>query len=160
MLYLAQVHNQEVLGEHALQLLACQNADNTWTILAEESVLTLPTDFARSSNKSATNILNEGILVLADIGENCEVLDVRSAANWVLELVDKYLTTGMTPEFFQLEAQKAEEWRQSLTLESQALSRRSIEVEARREQIQNLEVKLQQEKQVLEKAIAQLQTDH
>jgi hypothetical protein len=81
------------------------------------------------------------------------------AVNWVLELVEKYLTTGITPEFLQQEAQTAEKWRQSLTLERQALSRRSIEVEARREQIQNLEAKLQQEKQVLENAIAQLKTD-
>ncbi|NJK68437.1 MAG: hypothetical protein HC941_19625 [Microcoleus sp. SU_5_3] len=159
MLYLAQVQNQKILGEFALQLVACQNADDTWAILARESVLTLPTNFAKNSNNPGANILNEGVLVLVDIGENREVLDVRSATNWVLELVNKYLTTGITPEFLQREAQKAEEWRQSLTLESQALSRRFIEVEARREQIQNLEAKLQQEKQVLESTIAQLKTD-
>jgi predicted ATP-grasp superfamily ATP-dependent carboligase len=160
MLYLARVQNQEVLAEASLQLLACQNADETWAIIAEESVLNLPTDFDRNPNKFARNVLNEGVLVLADIGKNGELLDVRSAANWVLELVDKYLTTGMTADFLQQEARKAEEWRQSLTLQSQELSRRSIEVEARREQIQNLEAKLQQEKQVLESATAQLKTDN
>lgn len=160
MLYLAQVQNQKNLGYLTLKLLACQNADDTWAILADASVLTLPTDFAKNPTNSATNILNEGVLVLVNIGENREVVDVRSAANWVLELVEKYLTTGITPEFLQQEAQKAEEWRQSLTLESQALSRRFIEVEARREQIQNLEAKLEQEKQVLENAIAQLKTNN
>jgi hypothetical protein len=160
MLYLAKVQNHHILGELALQLLASQNADETWAIMADESVLTLPTDFAKNPNKSATNALNEGVLVLADIGENGEVLNVRSANNWVLELVDKYLTTGMTPDFLQLEAQKAEQWRQSLTLQSQELSRRFIEAEARREQIQNLEAKLQQEKQLLESSIAQLKTDN
>jgi predicted ATP-grasp superfamily ATP-dependent carboligase len=159
MLYLAKVQNQKILGEASLQLLACQNADDTWVILSEESALTLPTDFAKNPTNSATNVLNEGVLVLADIGGNGEVLDVRSATNWLLELLDKYLTTGITPEFLQQEAQKAEEWRQSLTLQSQALSRRSIEVEARREQIQNLEAKLQQEKQLPESTIAQLKTD-
>ena len=154
MLYLAQVQNHRILGELALQLLACQNADATWAIIAEESVLTLATDFPEKSDDSAANVLNEGMLVLADIGENGEVLQVRSAANWVLELVDQYLTTGFTPDFLQLEAQKAENWRQSLTLQSQELSRRSIEVEARREQIQNLEAKLQQEKQLLESSLA------
>lgn len=84
---------------------------------------------------------------------------MRSATNWVLELVYRYLTTGITPDFLQLEAEKAEEWRQSLTLQSQALSRRLIEVEARREQIQNLEAKFQQEKQLLESTIAQLTTE-
>ena len=159
MIYLAQVQNQKILGELALQLLAGQNADDTWTILSEKRVLTLP-DLVQNPTNFATNVLNEGVLVLVNIGENREVLDVRSAANWVLELVEKYLTTGITPEFLQQEAQKAEEWRQSLTLESQALSRRFIEVEARREQIQNLEAKLEQEKQVLENAIAQLKTNN
>ncbi len=156
MLYLAEVQNQKILGEPALQLLACQNSDDTWAILTEESFLTLPKDFDRNQINSATNVLNEGMLVLADIGENSKVLHIQSATNWVLELVEKYLRTGFTPDFLQQEAYKAEGWRQSLTLQSQELSRRLIEVEARREQIQNLEAKLQQEKQLLESSIAQL----
>ncbi len=156
MLYLAEVQNQEILGEISLQLLACQTSDDTWAILTEQSFLTLPKDFAQNPINPATNVLNEGMLILADIGENSKVLHIQSATNWVLELVDKYLTTGFTPNFLQQEAKKLEGWRQSLTLQSQELSRRLIEVEARREQIQNLEAKLQQEKQLLESSIAQL----
>ena len=152
MLYLAQVQKKEILGEISLQLLACQNSDDSWAMLSQETVLTVPPDFGQ-------NVLNEGMLVLADIGENSKVLNIEAATNWVLELVNKYLTTGFTPDFLQEEAQKAEGWRQSLTLQSQELSRRSIEVEARREQIQNLEAKLQQEKQLLESTIAQLKTE-
>jgi len=149
MLYLAQVQKKEISGEISLQLLACQNSDETWAMLFQETILTLPPDFTQ-------NVLNEAMLVLAEIGENSQVLNIQSATNWVLELVQKYLTTGFTPDFLQQEAQKAEGWRQSLTLQSQELSRRLIEVEARREQIQNLEAKLQQEKQLLESTIAQL----
>ena len=156
MLYLAEVQNQEILGEISLQLLACQTSDDTWAILTEKSFLALPKDFAQNPINSATNVLNEGMLVLADIGENSKVLHIQAATNWVLELVEKYLTTGFTPDFLHQEAQKAEGWRQSLTLQSQELSRRLIEVEARREQIQNLEAKLQQEKQLLESSIDQL----
>jgi len=152
MLYLAQVQKKEILGEISLQLLACQNSDDSWAMLSQETVLTVPPDFGQ-------NVLNEGMLVLADIGENSKVLNIEAATNWVLELVNKYLTTGFTPDFLQEEAQKAEGWRQSLTLQSQELSRRSIEVEDRREQIQNLEAKLQQEKQLLESTIAQLKTE-
>lgn|SRR6478672_2644144 len=157
MLYLALVQNQEILGEISLQLLACQNSDDTWALLSEEYFLTLPKDFDRNQINSATNVLNEGMLVLANVDENRQVLHIQAATNWVLQLVEKYLTTGFTPDFLQQEAQKAEDWRQSLTLQSQELSRRLIEVEARREQIQNLEAKLQQEKQLLESSIAQLQ---
>jgi hypothetical protein len=149
MLYLAQVQKKEISGEISLQLLACQNSDETWAMLFQETVLTLPPDFDRI-------VLNEGMLVLADVGENSKILHIQAATNWVLELVQKYLTTGFTPDFLQQEAQKAEGWRQSLTLQSQELSRRFIEVEARREQIQTLEAKLQQEKQLLESTIAQL----
>ncbi|MEG4068865.1 hypothetical protein QUA27_11705 [Microcoleus sp. Pol14C6] len=157
MLYLAKVQSQEVLGEASLQLLACQNADGTWAIIGEQNVLTLATDFVKNPNNSAANFLNEGVLVLANVDEKSQVLHIQAATNWVLQLVEKYLTTGFTPDFLQQEAQKAEDWRQSLTLQSQELSRRLIEVEARREQIQNLEAKLQQEKQLLESSIAQLQ---
>ena len=143
MLYLAQVQKTEISGEISLQLLACQNSDQTWAMLFQETVLMLPPNFAQ-------NVLNEGMLVLADIGENSKILNIQAATNWVLELVEKYLTTGFTPDFLQQEAQKAEGWRQSLTLQSQELSRRLIEVEARREQIQTLEAKLQQEKELLE----------
>ncbi len=156
MLYLAQVHNQEILGEISLQLLACQNSDDTWAILSEESFLTLPKNCIQNIINSAANLLNEGMLLLANVDENSQVVDIQSATDWVLELVEKYLTTGFTPDFFQQEAQKAEDWRQSLTLQSQELSRRLIEVEARREQIQNLEIKLQQEKQLLKSSIDQL----
>ncbi|MEG4940334.1 hypothetical protein [Microcoleus sp. F4-D5] len=156
MLYLALVQNQEILGEISLQLLACQNSDDTWALLSEECFLTLPKDFAQNQINSATNVLNEGMLLLAIVDENSQVVDIQSATDWVLELVEKYLTTGFTPDFFQKEAQKAENWRQSLTLQSQELSRRLIEVEARREQIQNLEIKLQQEKQLLKSSIDQL----
>ncbi|MEG5016072.1 MULTISPECIES: hypothetical protein [unclassified Microcoleus] len=157
MLYLAQVQNQEILGEISLQLLACQNSDDTWALLSEECFLTLPPDFGQNQINSATNVLNEGMLVLANVDENSQILHIQAATNWILQLVEKYLTTGFTPDFLQQEAQKAEDWRQSLTLQSQELSRRLIEVEARREQIQNLEAKLQQEKQLLESSIAQLQ---
>ena len=156
MLYLAKVQNEENLGEISLQLLACQNSDDTWAILSEESFLTLPKDFDQNQIDSATNVLNEGMLVLANVDGNSQVLHIQAATNWVLQLVEKYLTTGFTPDFLQQEAQKAQDWRQSLTLQSQELSRRLIEVEARREQIQNLEAKLQQEKQLLESSIAQL----
>lgn len=149
MLYLAQVQKKEILGEISLQLLACQNSDDTWAMLCKETLLTVPSDLAQ-------NVLNEGMLVLANVDENSQVLHIQAATNWVLQLVEKYLTTGFTPDFLQQEAQKAEDWRQSLTLQSQELSRRLIEVEARREQIQNLEAKLQQEKQLLESSIAQL----
>jgi hypothetical protein len=52
----------------------------------------------------------------------------------------------MTPELLQQEVERAEHWRQSLTLQNQDLARRSLELEARREQIQSLEESMKKEK--------------
>jgi dsDNA-specific endonuclease/ATPase MutS2 len=52
--------------------------------------------------------------------------------------------------------QRAEQWRQSLTLKSQELGRRALEMEARRDQIQELEENLKQEKEKLESMAAQV----
>jgi len=65
----------------------------------------------------------------------------------VLKLVQTYLTSGMTVEFLQQEAERAEKWRQNLTLQNQELARRSLELEARREQIQALEESLKRDKE-------------
>jgi len=46
----------------------------------------------------------------------------------------------------QQEVERAEQWRQSLTIQNQDLARRSLELEARREQIQALEESLKRER--------------
>lgn len=162
MLYLAQVNKEATLGQIALQLLAYQTSDNTWAMIAEEKA-TLNTEtmlhFSASSvPDSSVNAFSEGVLVLAEIADNHKILSIKSATNWVLSLVQKYLTKDITLDFLQEEAEKTEEWRQSLTLQSQKLSRRAIEIEARQEQIQSLEEKIQREKYLLEIMAAKLKS--
>ncbi|MGB3136947.1 MAG: hypothetical protein WBB18_09105, partial [Nodosilinea sp.] len=55
-----------------------------------------------------------------------------------------------------------ERWRQSLTLKSQEVDRRALETAARRDEIQELERSLKQEREELEnrwEALKQLQTN-
>jgi hypothetical protein len=85
-----------------------------------------------------------------DLSENYEILSIQQAKDWVLDLVQKYLTIEVNPTFLQEEAERVEQWRQDLTLQSQDLTRRNLELEARREQLQTLEEELKQEKQLLE----------
>ena len=94
--------------------------------------------------------------MLVEITDRQEILSIQEATNWVLKLVEQYLTKGITLDFLQQECEKAEQCRQILTLQSQELSRRAIEIEARREQIQTLEEKLHREKQLLEMMAAKL----
>lgn len=146
MLHLAQVQNNESVGGVELQLLACQQIENSWTVLNRESV-------------SITNAssLPEGLLVLVELSDAKEVLSIQHATDWVLNLVQKYLTEGATsPTFLEEEAERAEKWRQELTLQSQDLTRRNLELEANREKIQTLEEDLNRENQQIEAMATQL----
>ena len=145
MLHLAQVQKNESVGGVELRLLARQQSENSWTVISPEDI-PLPN----------SHPLNEGLLVLVELSENQEVLSIQHANDWVLDLVEQYLSAGVTPTFLQEEAERTEQWRQDLTLQSQDLTRRHLEMEARREQIQTLEEDLKREKQQLETLAAQL----
>lgn len=137
MLHLAQVQNNKNVGTVELRLLARKQSETSWAIINPEKNVPL-TD---------TDSLNEGLLVLVDLCENHEVRSIKDAKDWVLEFVQQYLTIGVTPTFLKGEAERAEQWRHELTQQSQDLTRRHLEVEARREQIQVLEEELKREQQ-------------
>ncbi|MEB3217100.1 MAG: hypothetical protein VKN72_12850 [Nostocales cyanobacterium 94392] len=136
MLYLAQVHKNEFLVQSELRLLARQETDNMWAMIPEEAVILL----------GKGKHLTEKLLVLVELSATGEIEKIEDASNWVLEIVQKYLTTGISPEFLHQEAERAEYWRQNLTLQNQDLARRTLELEARREQIQALEEALKRDK--------------
>lgn len=142
MLHLAQVQKHQLPGKLTLRLLAAQEAEYTWVILTEEKVIPLVEVVTTPDAEQ----LHEGLLVLLELSSTGEVKHIENATNWVLELVKTYLTTGITPAFLQQETERAEQWRQTLTLQTQELARRSLEVEARREQIQALEESLKKDK--------------
>ncbi|MDJ0675225.1 MAG: hypothetical protein QNJ36_07595 [Calothrix sp. MO_167.B42] len=162
MLYLAQVHKNEFLDQYQLRLLARQEAENLWVIIPEEAFILLGksnTTNVKRGNISQPEIvivahtnsdripfrLIEKMLVLVELSNIGEIEWVEEATNWVLSLVQNFLTTGITPDFLCQEAEQAEKWRQDLTLKSQDLARRSLELEARREQIQSLEENIKRE---------------
>ncbi|MBW4583238.1 MAG: hypothetical protein KME42_27020 [Tildeniella nuda ZEHNDER 1965/U140] len=140
MLYLAQVQKKGLLGKVGLQLLARQKSENAWTLLPEEEVIL----------SSEVSSFSEGMFVLVELGTSRQVLTINDAKEWLLELVQNFLVNGITPEFLQHETERAEQWRQSLTLQSQELDRRALELEARKEQIQDMEEKLKREKKLID----------
>ena len=146
MLHLAQVQKKGFLGKAELRLLARQKSETTWALAADEDAIL----------SAEANAFGEGTLVLLELAEDHQVTNLQDATGWVLELVQKYLIAGLTPALLQQEAERAEQWRQSLTLQSQELGRRTLEVEARREQIQELEENLKREKKELEALAQQL----
>jgi len=146
MWHLAQVKTQGSEGKAQLQLLAQQKAEHAWTILTEEvNDICLDCDDYR-----------EGMLLLVELNGSRQIQKVQEATSWILEMIEQYLAVGITPAVLQEEVQRAEQWRQSLTLKSQELQRRALEMEARREQIQELEDNLLQEKEQLESIADQI----
>ncbi|BAB73274.1 hypothetical protein ACN23B_06580 [Anabaena sp. FACHB-709] len=136
MLYLAQVHKNEFLDQYQLRLLARQEADYLWTIIPEEAFILL----------GKGNTISDNLLVLVELSPTGEIEKLEDASSWVLNILQIYLSSGMTPELLQQEVERAEQWRQSLTIQNQDLARRSLELEARREQIQALEESLKRER--------------
>lgn len=137
MLYLAQVHKQGLSSQLDLKLLAHQQAEYKWEINTEEKIIRVAEAIAS----------HEGTLVLVELSPQEEILNIQDATDWVLDLVKTYLTSGVTPAFLKAESERSEQWRQTLTLQNQELSRRSLEVEARREQIQALEESFKRDKE-------------
>lgn len=140
MFYLAKVKKKEFAGKTMLQLLAQQKSDHFWGISPDDDSI-LPVD---------VEDYGEGNLVLVELSDSREVLAIQDATDWILELVESYLASGITPDLLHHEAERVEQWRQSLTLQSQEVARRALEIEARRDQIQELEKNLKQERKQLE----------
>ncbi|MBD2663667.1 hypothetical protein B6N60_01456 [Richelia sinica FACHB-800] len=136
MLYLAQVRKNDFLDQYELRLLARQEEEHLWVLITEESLILL----------GKGNTMSDNLLVLLELSATGEIEKIEDATNWVLYLVKTYLSTGITPDFLQEETERAEQWRQNLTLQNQDLARRTLELEARREQIQALEETLKKER--------------
>lgn len=149
MLHLAQVCERDPEGKLKLVLLAQQKSENIWTLLPETDEIV----------EIAGHDFNVGMLVLADLDHNRQLLQVQAATDWVLDIVKHHLSYGLTPEVLQEEVERAEQWRQTLTLQSQELSRRALEMEARRDQIQELEENLKREKKQLETMAAEIKAN-
>lgn len=127
-------------------LLAQHTADYLWEPVASVQVLK-----AEQVNQSSQVSLNPGTLWLVTLTSDNppQVQQIADATDWILQVVNQYLTKGITPEFFAEEIERVEQWRQSLTLQNQEVSRRALETAARRDEIQDLEKKLKLEQEAL-----------
>ncbi|MEY3334399.1 MAG: hypothetical protein ACLBM1_03550 [Cuspidothrix sp.] len=149
MLYLAQVHKNDFLDQYQLHLLARQESENFWLTIADSDSVALAIETLILLGKA--NAISNNLLVLVELSPTGEIQRFEDATPWVINLVQTYLSTGITPEFLKQEAEKVESWQQNLTLQNQDLARRSLELEARREQIEALEESIKRERNGREK---------
>ncbi|ACK72598.1 hypothetical protein PCC7424_4228 [Gloeothece citriformis PCC 7424] len=149
MLHLAQVCKNPISGEVELQLLAHKTSDQSWEVSNISSV-TYPLNNQEFST--------EGLLVLVELTETQKILKIELAKDWILSLIEKYLIANtITPEWVEQEQERVEQWRQEITAKSLDLNRRHLEIETRRDQLQELEISLKQEKEKLDSRWQQLQ---
>lgn len=138
--YLAKVHTKSSAGNTQLQLLAVKRCEPSWEPVTPPREVTTEQPVA----------FNEQVLVLLELDGDDEVTAVKDATDWVLSFVSDYLALGLTPKGLEEELERAEQWRQSLTLQSQEVRRRALETAARRDEIQDLEKRLKLEREALE----------
>ncbi len=137
MLHLAQVKQNPNSGEMELQLLARQPSEYCWDVMSCEVI---PYQISIS--------YGDGVLLLVELGDNQQILEVKEAKDWVIGLVANYLNNEvMNPEWVQKEQEKVEKWRQEITAKSLDLTRRQLELETQKEQLQELAGKLKKEKE-------------
>lgn len=140
MRYLAKVHTKSGPDVTRLQLLAVNVAEHVWKPITPYQVISTYKDIP----------FNEQSLVLVDLVDEATVVTVLDATDWIIGLISEYLTQGLTPSGLKEEVERAEQWRQSLTLQNQEVRRRALETAARRDEIQNLEKRLKVEREMLE----------
>ncbi|MEO1802691.1 MAG: hypothetical protein AAFR62_20120 [Cyanobacteria bacterium J06629_2] len=140
MQYLAKVHSKYSPGTTQLQLLALNASEHVWELVTPSRIIITPQDLP----------FNEQALVLIEIEEEDKVTGIQDATQWVTDFIAEYLTLGLTPRGLEDELERAEQWRQSLTLQSQEVRRRALETAARRDEIQNLEKRLKLESETVE----------
>lgn len=147
MLYLAQVVGKNPDGLAKLKLLAIEKAAHTWVPLPEESYLTTSEAIAYEQN----------VLLKVRLSSSKQVERIEEATDWLVGFLNEYLSVGISPAQLRDEAERAEQWRQSLTLRSQELARRDLEIEARQEQMQQLEESIHEERKKLERWAIELE---
>jgi hypothetical protein len=138
MLYLAEVSHNKLTQTSQFRLLAKQQNEYTWALISA------------SQSVEAALVATDAGLVLLELSDTSAVLSVQDAKPWILDIVRDYLGCGVTPLDLREEADRAEQWRQTLTLQSQELGRRSLELEARMGQIKALEEQLKHKLQAIE----------
>ena len=135
MLYLAEVKKQTkgFIGGYKieLKLLACQHNDQTWSAIPGNDTLTY----------DETNSRGEGALLLVNLSNNRQLQGNPELAG--AEMVRQLQKISRLMERSKKDQEKIEQWKQSLTYQSEILNRQKMEMEARIEQIEQIEAEFQ-----------------
>lgn len=156
MLYLAEVQKQKGgllsgSSKTELKLLACQRTDQNWSTVSEEVIA------AEEASK-----LNDGALVLVELTPNRQVQRIQEAGRPLVNILQNF---SRQLEKYKLKEDEIDQWKESLTFQAQELNRREMDMEARLEQLHEMEEEFQrleahkQEVDTSREKIEQLQSE-
>ncbi|WP_019509307.1 pilus motility taxis protein HmpF [Pleurocapsa sp. PCC 7319] len=151
MLYLAEIQKQSkgFMGgvETKLKLIACQRNDQSWSIISNESI-----------TLEETNDFYDGALIVVNLGANRQIQgQIELASQKIIGVLKNF---SRLLEKTKDQEQEISQWKESLAIQSEELSRRQIEMETRLEQVEQMEEEFKQfEQQRQEIAAAKADTD-
>lgn len=148
MLNLAQVKKNLVSGQLELQIIASQLKDDNWEI-AESDILPMPENM----------VVAEGLLLLLEREADQRISSLKPVKDWILEILKIHLSHEQSSQLVAAEQLKIEKWRQEMTVQNLELNRRFLEIETRREQLQELEQTLKQEQERLQALSQKFQSE-
>jgi chromosome segregation ATPase len=143
-LYLAEVLRKARViggGRAELKLLACQRAELSWSAVSGEEIIAAPDDLT----------LGAGALVMVELSAAKQVQRYAEAGRQLVSILQNF---SRFHEKAKTQEEEIEQWKQSLTYQSQELNRREMEIEAAQEQLQQIEEDLER----LEKQREEIET--
>lgn len=134
MLYLAEVQKKTGFigsGKPEFKLLACQRSEHSWSAVAGDESLTAPDDAS----------YNAGALVMVEVSGNRQVQRHYEAGRTLTSILQNFSNLSKKSK---TQEEEIEQWKQSLTFQSQELNRRELDLETRQEQVEQAEADLEQ----------------
>jgi len=142
-LYLAEVQKKTGFigsGKPEFKLLACQRNECSWSAVTGEETLAAPDDAS----------YNAGALVMVEVSGSRQIQRHYEAGRTLTNILQTFSNLSKKSK---TQEEEIEQWKQSLTFQSQELNRREMEIEARQEQLEQAEAdleKLEAQRQELE----------
>lgn len=151
MLYLAEVQKQKSVfgsGKADFKLLACQRTEQSWQAVPGEELIPAPDDASGYS---------PGALIMLELSNNRQVQRHYEAGRPIVGILQNFSNQIKKSK---AQEEEIEQWKQSLTYQSQELNRREMEMETRREQLEQAEAdleKVDEQRQEVDAARAEIE---
>ncbi len=133
MLYLAETQKKSGFigsGKAEFKLLACQRAEHDWSAVPGDEVIPAPDDATYGADT----------LVMIELNSNRQVQRHQEAGRTLVGILQNFSSLSKKSK---AQGDEIEQWKESLTYQSQALNRREMEIESRQEQIEQAESDLE-----------------